>query len=343
MPSQLRRDPVLEGRLEAMIGAHRRPVAAVVVDRGGMSAAWLDADVAADYEIGSVSKGLTGLLYQDAVERGEVTSDTTLGELLVPADSALASVRLGALAGHRSGLPRLPRSAPAIRRTWALFRDGTNPYGETLAERLDQAATVAPGRARPRYSNLGFELLGHAVAAAARPAVRGSCRSSAGRSSPPGWNVPSGQRRGPPAHVTRWVRPARKSEGAVDGRSAGTGRRRPSDDHRYGSPALGSCRPHRSWGPCPRSDRTVHWTGTNRGGMVDHRRRRVTDLVAQRRHGWVPQLGGCRFTERAGGMRPVSNDPIGRPVRLRSAHRRRLTSCPPVRSEIRGRRQGCPG
>lgn len=74
---------------------------------------------------------------------------------------------LGALATHRSGLPRLPASAQPLRRTVALLRHGTNPYGETLEQLLEQAHTTHVGKPRPAYSNFGFELLGHALAAAA--------------------------------------------------------------------------------------------------------------------------------------------------------------------------------
>ncbi len=52
-----------------------------------------------------------------------------------------------------------------LKRTYAFWRHGRNPYGEDLAELLLQAQTVRLKAARPRYSNLGFELLGHAVAA----------------------------------------------------------------------------------------------------------------------------------------------------------------------------------
>src|SRR5690554_5496180 len=62
----------------------------------------------ADAEIGSVSKGLTGLLYRDAVERGEVTPETTLGDALDRPEGSYASVTLGALATHTSGMPPLP-------------------------------------------------------------------------------------------------------------------------------------------------------------------------------------------------------------------------------------------
>jgi CubicO group peptidase (beta-lactamase class C family) len=126
------------------------------------------ADDDADFEIGSISKGVTGLLYADALARGEVRPATTLGELLPLGDVPVAGVTLASLSTHRSGLPRLPKSAQPWRRTFALWRHGTNPYGESLDELLDQARGVVPAASpRPGYSNFGFELLGHAVAAGA--------------------------------------------------------------------------------------------------------------------------------------------------------------------------------
>ena len=121
----------------------------------------------ADFEIGSVSKGLTGLLYADALERGEVTPTTRLGELLELGESPAADVSLGDLSTHTSGLPRLPAAAQPYRRTLQLWRHGTNPYGESLSELLEQVKGVTLAKPKPVYSNLGFELLGHAVARAA--------------------------------------------------------------------------------------------------------------------------------------------------------------------------------
>ncbi|MEU2659718.1 serine hydrolase domain-containing protein [Streptomyces sp. NPDC007325] len=159
-------DERLAGRLRALTGG-TFPVAAAVVGAGGTATASLGADLGADYEIGSVSKGVTGLLYADALERGEVTAGTALGALLPLADVPAGAVTLGALATHRSGLPRVPGSARPWRRTVALWRHGTNPYGEDVAGLIEQARTVRVGPRRPRYSNLGFELLGHALAVAA--------------------------------------------------------------------------------------------------------------------------------------------------------------------------------
>ncbi|WP_157537153.1 serine hydrolase domain-containing protein [Nocardioides sp. Root190] len=119
-----------------------------------------------DVEIGSVSKGVTGLVYCDALTRGSVSPEDRLA-LHLPLDGCPAGeVTLGALAQHRSGLPRLPAVPDMARRSWGLWRHRANPYGDTLAELLEQTRATKLGRPRASYSNLGFELLGHAVAAA---------------------------------------------------------------------------------------------------------------------------------------------------------------------------------
>jgi CubicO group peptidase (beta-lactamase class C family) len=142
--------------------------AAATVSAGEVAVASRGASLAADFEIGSVSKGLTGLLYADALSRGELSPGTTLGERLPLGDCPAAGVTLASLTRHSSGLPRLPRQAGTLRRTLALMLRGTNPYGESLAELLQQARLVRRlGAPQPRYSNFGFELLGHAVAAGA--------------------------------------------------------------------------------------------------------------------------------------------------------------------------------
>nr|WP_311764402.1 serine hydrolase domain-containing protein [Arthrobacter ipis] len=146
-------------------------VAAATVSAGEVAVAGRGASLAADFEIGSVSKGITGLLCADALRRGELGPGTTLGERLPLGDCPAAGVTLVSLSRHSSGLPRLPRQPGTLRRSLDLVLHGTNPYGETLAELLDQAraAHLPAGHStpRPRYSNFGFELLGHAVAAGA--------------------------------------------------------------------------------------------------------------------------------------------------------------------------------
>lgn len=160
-------DTDLAAQLARRLGrAH--PVAAVAtISPAGTRTAVIGARADADFEIGSISKGITGLLYADSCSRGEVTPETTLGSLLPLGDSPAGLVTVGAISTHTSGLPRLPPDVHAIRATLQLWRHGTNPYGATVGELLAQAHGVRISTAKPRYSNLGFELLGHAISHAA--------------------------------------------------------------------------------------------------------------------------------------------------------------------------------
>ena len=144
-----------------------RPVGAARVTEGSVVTASLGADLDADLEIGSVSKGLTGMLYVDSVARGEVRPETTLGDVLDLAGSPAGDLPLMSLSTHTSGLPRLPRDPALLGKTWAVWRHGRNPYGTDLATLLRQTRRTRLRTPKHRYSNLGFELLGHALAAAA--------------------------------------------------------------------------------------------------------------------------------------------------------------------------------
>ncbi|MDA3645051.1 beta-lactamase family protein [Saccharopolyspora indica] len=167
MTAGIHGDQQLATRLGELLGPRHPVVAAAVVTPEGMHVASRGTDLDADFEIGSIAKAVTGLLYADALTRGEIAPDTSLGELLPLGDVPAARVTLRSLSTHRSGLPRVPKSAGPLRRTIALWRHGTNPYGEDLEQFLDQTRDVPLGTPRPRYSNLGFELLGHALARAA--------------------------------------------------------------------------------------------------------------------------------------------------------------------------------
>ena len=125
-----------------------------------------DCSPVAQFEIGSISKGVTGLLYHVGVERAEVNPATRLGELLPLAGSVAGGVVLADLATHSSGLPRI-LGTHLLRRTLDHYRDGTNPYPEGLDELFEAARKALPHRGRPVYSNAGFQLLGHALGAAA--------------------------------------------------------------------------------------------------------------------------------------------------------------------------------
>jgi CubicO group peptidase (beta-lactamase class C family) len=157
---------VLAERVRALVGRRHHVVAAATVSPDEVCLARIGAARGADFEIGSISKGVTGLLYADALDRGEITPTTKLADLLPLAGTPAARLSLGSLTVHRSGLPRLPASASPIKKTLTLWWSGTNPYGEDVDELVAQARLTTLRTPKARYSNLGFELLGHALARA---------------------------------------------------------------------------------------------------------------------------------------------------------------------------------
>ncbi len=113
------------------------------------------------FEIGSLTKTFTGILFDQAVREGAVALDDPISKYLpkevrVPTRNG-RPITLLHLATHRSGLPRLPSNfAP---------KDATNPYADFTVEDLyDCLDTVElprdPGQ-KYEYSNLGMGLLGH--------------------------------------------------------------------------------------------------------------------------------------------------------------------------------------
>ena len=126
------------------------------------------------FEIGSVTKVFTALLLAEAVMRGELTLDTTLGALLpevdVPARDG-AAITVEHLATHTSGLPSNPMPLLAAARAQWRARRG-DPWAE-----IDRAALLTalgethlrrtPGTGRIAYSNFGAGVLGHALVTAA--------------------------------------------------------------------------------------------------------------------------------------------------------------------------------
>jgi len=161
----LYRDGVLQGGMVIAIVDPSRPDGASYLRFGRTSP-----DIAeppgpdAIFEIGSVSKVLTGLLLAAAVQRHEVTLDTPAAQL-VPfgvrfPDKDGVRPTLSHLASHRSGLPTLPDNlAPAS------LLDPYATYGERqLYGYLERAELLfVPGQAYA-YSNLGAGLLGHLLA-----------------------------------------------------------------------------------------------------------------------------------------------------------------------------------
>src|SRR5262245_40545413 len=115
------------------------------------------------FEIGSITKVFTALLFAEMVERGEVKPDDPVSKFL-PERVAIPSrngkqITLLHLVTHVSGLPRIPDNLKTT--------DLTNPYADYDAAKLYEFLSRYtlprdPGE-KHEYSNLGAGLLGHAL------------------------------------------------------------------------------------------------------------------------------------------------------------------------------------
>ena len=120
----------------------------------------------ATFEIGSITKTLTGILLASLVDRGVVSLDDRLAELL-PAGVALPaeqqSITLAHLATHTAGLPRTPPGMGGPRMLLRMVL-GLNPYEGYSTDQLLRSLEVTDLRSEPgdrsEYSNFGFGLLG---------------------------------------------------------------------------------------------------------------------------------------------------------------------------------------
>ncbi|PFG16212.1 CubicO group peptidase (beta-lactamase class C family) [Propionicimonas paludicola] len=164
-------DPELAEAVRAQLArlpGARDQLSVAVIDGAEVKKVSFGSSATTAYEIGSITKTVTGALLAQAIERGEVTEATQLGELLDLGDSPAASVPLVELATHSSGLPRL---APSARQWWkaiiASIR-ATDPYGGSVDELRDEARHAEVGAREFEYSNFGFALLGQALAVAAK-------------------------------------------------------------------------------------------------------------------------------------------------------------------------------
>jgi CubicO group peptidase (beta-lactamase class C family) len=163
-------DPALVERVRELVAESpgvRDRLSVAVIDGDGTTTAHFGATDATEYEIGSVTKTVTGSLLADAIERGEVEATTPLDELLDVGTGPVASVTLEQLATQSSGLPRLAGGAGTLLKSIVAQYRASDPYGATVEELERQAREVELGDPGFLYSNFGFALLGQALAAAA--------------------------------------------------------------------------------------------------------------------------------------------------------------------------------
>ncbi len=137
-------DRDLAADLIALPGRRAKRTAAALVDLAAspkIKFACIDADPETLFEVGSITKGLTGMLLADAIDRGEVSLDTTIGDLL-PGDEGteFGSISLKELCTHTSGLPRMPRGLFTFLRGARFLLLGTHPYRGMTASGVLRAA-----------------------------------------------------------------------------------------------------------------------------------------------------------------------------------------------------------
>lgn len=115
------------------------------------------------FEVGSLTKTMTATLLAKMVIDGAVTMETTVGEMLGTEAGEARDISLRELATHTSGLPRLAPNAITFP-FWP--RD---PYRFYRRDRLGKGLqrVSLKGRGEVSYSNLGFDILGCCLSAAA--------------------------------------------------------------------------------------------------------------------------------------------------------------------------------
>lgn len=170
-PLQLSDQTQVDPELLTEVGAHidafpgaRDRLSVAVIDGDSLRVAHFGASDSTEYEIGSVTKTITAALLAEAIARGEVEASTRLGSMFDLGSSASSTLTLEELATQSSGLPRVVMSLeklPSILVALVLSRD---PYGSTLYELISDSRDVQVGDKAYRYSNLGFALLGEALA-----------------------------------------------------------------------------------------------------------------------------------------------------------------------------------
>jgi CubicO group peptidase (beta-lactamase class C family) len=149
-------------------------VAVAVVDLGAVPAARLalagDGAVATVFEVGSVTKALTGMLLADAIQRAELSLDASVAAILPERrGTEFGSITMRELCTHTSGLPRLSRGASTTLRGARFALLGRDPYRRISADEVLLVAARQALRTRGRYaySNLGGAVAGQLLAKAA--------------------------------------------------------------------------------------------------------------------------------------------------------------------------------
>ena len=162
-------DQQITSALAEHLRGHRTVSVALLDPDAEPRFAGFGADQERRFEIGSVSKTFTGALLADAVDRGELTYETTVADVLgsAAAGSGIADVTLAELASHTAGIPSV--ATPWLGRAFLSSFLRGDPYATRDAEQViaDALAVSPTGRGEMSYSNHGVALEGQLVAKAA--------------------------------------------------------------------------------------------------------------------------------------------------------------------------------
>lgn len=129
------------------------------------------------YEIGSITKVFTALMLAKLDQEGVVSISQSLADLL-PEDhnypEEIRRIRLGQLATHTAGLPRLPSNLDEF------VKDEADPYvwyarAQLFAGLANTTLEQAPGT-KSSYSNYGMGLLGQLLAMKTGENYEGLCK-----------------------------------------------------------------------------------------------------------------------------------------------------------------------
>ncbi len=143
----------------------RRLAAAVVEPRrdNPIRVATVDCSTDDVFELGSISKAITGMLLADAEQRGELSMSDQIGDHVPElADRPIGAVTVSALASHRSGLPPIALGIRAVPGLLGYGVLGLSPYvGQGVSSVVSHARRVRlRTQGEQAYSSLGAALTG---------------------------------------------------------------------------------------------------------------------------------------------------------------------------------------
>lgn len=173
LSSQTNGDPELITKVQTALGSEfRENVSAAYIDTTTDTVKYANfgSDTQTQYEIGSLTKGFTGLLLGQAIEQGEVTAGKRVGQILpIGLMYPAYGLTLRELATHTSGLPTRSITADSLTALANFNTQGTDPYAFGMQNLLNhaRASFYMPTRGQHQYSNMGYALLGQALGQAA--------------------------------------------------------------------------------------------------------------------------------------------------------------------------------